>query len=275
MSQPVPVSPPAPEASAPTPENTSVLVDKDLQKSYPGGTHAVKGVSFTINKGECLGVVGESGSGKSTLARCLLTLEPATSGEILLNGAPVLGLAGTALKDMRRRLQVVFQNPASSFNSRLTMYESLMEPLLTRGFPQPSFLKPGTPRKVAEQLVELVHLPVAALDRKPHELSGGEKQRVAIARAISVEPTLLVFDEPTASLDVSIQARVLNLLQELKEELGLSSMFISHDLSAVQFMSERSIVLRGGEIVDRFSRDELFEEGRDTYTKDLIKLFEG
>ena len=275
MSQPVPVSPPAPEASAPTPENTSVLVVKDLHKIYPGGTHAVKGVSFTINKGECLGVVGESGSGKSTLARCLLTLEPATSGEVLLNGAPVLGLAGTALKDMRRRLQVVFQNPASSFNSRLTMYESLMEPLLTRGFPQPSFLKPGTPRKVAEQLVELVHLPVAALDRKPHELSGGEKQRVAIARAISVEPTLLVFDEPTASLDVSIQARVLNLLQELKEELGLSSMFISHDLSAVQFMSERSIVLRGGEIVDRVSRDELFEEGRDTYTKDLITLFEG
>ena len=136
-------------------------------------------------------------------------------------------------------------------------------------------MQPGTQRKVAEQLVDLVRLPVACLDRKPHELSGGEKQRVAIARAISVEPTLLIFDEPTASLDVSIQARVLNLLQELKEELGLSSMFISHDLSAVQFMSERSIVLRGGKIVDRFGRDELFEDERDQYTKDLIKLFEG
>ena len=252
-----------------------VLEVEDLHKTYPGGTHAVKGVSFTINKGECLGVVGESGSGKSTLAKCLLTLEPASAGGATLEGEPLLQRRGKGLRDIRRRLQVVFQNPASSFNSRLTMYDSLLEPLRTRGFVSPSFVQPGTQRKVAEQLVDLVRLPVSCLDRKPHELSGGEKQRVAIARAISVEPTLLIFDEPTASLDVSIQARVLNLLQELKEELGLSSMFISHDLSAVQFMSERSIVLRGGEIVDRFGRDELFEDGRDQYTKDLIKLFEG
>ena len=254
---------------------TPVLEVEDLHKTYPGGTHAVKGVSFTINKGECLGVVGESGSGKSTLAKCLLTLEPASAGRAMLEGEPLLQRRGRELRDIRRRLQVVFQNPASSFNSRLTMYDSLLEPLRTRGFVSPSFVQPGTQRKVAEQLVDLVRLPVSCLDRKPHELSGGEKQRVAIARAISVEPTLLIFDEPTASLDVSIQARVLNLLQELKEELGLSSMFISHDLSAVQFMSERSIVLRGGEIVDRFGRDELFEDGRDQYTKDLIKLFEG
>lgn len=254
---------------------TPVLEVIDLHKVYPGGTHAVNGVSFTINKGECLGVVGESGSGKSTLARCLLTLEPVTSGEVKLEGQDLTGLKGSALKQMRRRLQVVFQNPSSSFNTKLTIYESLLEPLRTRGFRVPSFLQGGTERQVAEQLMDLVNLPSAALDRKPYELSGGEKQRVAIARAISVEPTLLVFDEPTASLDVSIQARVLNLLQDLKEQLGLSAMFISHDLSAVQFMSERSIVLREGKVVDQFGRDELFDQGRDHYTRQLIKLFEG
>ncbi|QXT63575.1 ABC transporter ATP-binding protein [Tessaracoccus palaemonis] len=250
-----------------------VLEIRDLVKTY-GDVRAVDGVSLTVGPGECLGIVGESGSGKSTLARCLLTLERPDSGDVLLEGRSLVGLRGGALKESRQRLQVVFQNPASSFNSKLTMFESLMEPLRIRGDVCPSFVDPGTPREVAVRLLDLVQLPKSVLDRKPGELSGGEKQRVAIARAISVEPTLMVFDEPTASLDVSIQARVLNLLQDLKDRLGISAVFISHDLSAVQFMSERSIVLRGGRIVDEFHRDELFDDGRDSYTRELIRLFE-
>lgn len=246
----------------------------DLRKSYPGGTTALDGVSLTIREGECLGVVGESGSGKSTLARCLLTIEEPDSGDIVLLGRTLRGVRGRALRAARQQMQVVLQNPSASFNAKLTMGESLMEPLRCRGMRCPSFLAPGSARQIAAQLLDLVQLPSSVLRRKPHELSGGEKQRVAIARAISVEPQLIVFDEPTASLDVSIQARVLNLLQDLKDELRLSSMFISHDLSAVQFMSDRSIVLRQGRVIDSFGRDELFDERRAPYTRELIELFE-
>jgi len=225
-----------------------VLEVEDLHKTYPGGTHAVKGVSFTINKGECLGVVGESGSGKSTLAKCLLTLEPASAGRATLEGEPLLQRRGKGLRDIRRRLQVVFQNPASSFNSRLTMYDSLLEPLRTRGFVSPSFVQPGTQRKVAEQLVDLVRLPVSCLDRKPHELSGGEKQRVAIARAISVEPTLLIFDEPTASLDVSIQAQILALLMRLRADHQLGMLLISHDRPLLTYFADEIHILDAGRV---------------------------
>lgn len=251
-----------------------VVEIRDLHKHYRGGTHALAGVTLEIRRGECLGVVGESGSGKTTLARCLLTIERPDAGEIILLGERLDHLRGHRLRAARQHMQVVLQNPSSSFNSKLTMRESLLEPLRCRGMRRPSFLSPGSPQQLATQLLDLVQLSSGCLDRKPHELSGGEKQRVAIARAISVEPELIVFDEPTASLDVSIQARVLNLLQDLKADLGLSSMFISHDLSAVQFMSERSIVLRHGRMIDSFRRDELFSPGRDAYTRELISLFE-
>ena len=257
-------------------EERKILQVKEVDKIYAGGNHAVKQVSFDIFEGECLGLVGESGSGKSTLARCLLTLDRIDSGEIWLNEQPLHQMKSSELRQARQKMQVVFQNPTGSFNSKISMKDSLLEPIRCQKKACPSFLGESSLRedKIAERLMELVHLPSSCLNRFPHELSGGQKQRVAIARAISVEPSLIVLDEPTASLDVSIQARVLNLLKDLQDELGLSYLFISHDLSAVHFMSERLIVMKDGNIVDRSSRKELFEPERHDYTKSLIEVFD-
>ena len=254
-----------------------VLRLKNLRKTYHGGHQAVKGISFTIRRGECLGLVGESGSGKSTLARCLLTLERMDEGEIWLNGSPLHALSTSQLRQARRDMQAVFQNPSGSFNSKLTIMDSLMEPIRCQNKGCPSFLSDlsTNEREIAGKLLEKVHLPASYLNRYPSELSGGQKQRAAIARAISVEPSLIVLDEPTASLDVSIQARVLNLLKDLQEELGLSYLFISHDLSAVHFMSERLMVMQQGEMVDVCEGKELFASNRHSYTKLLLDLFDG
>ena len=242
-------------------EQPEVLRLKNVWKTYPGGYQAVKGISFCIRRGECLGLVGESGSGKSTLARCLLTLERMDEGEIWLNGRPLHKLTSAQLHQARREMQAVFQNPSGSFNSKLTIMDSLLEPIRCQNKGCPSFLgSPGMSEwKIASSLLERVHLPASYLDRYPSELSGGQKQRVAIARAISVEPSLIVLDEPTASLDVSIQAKVLNLLKDLQEELCLSYLFISHDLSAVHFMSERLTVMQRGEMVDVCEGKDLFD----------------
>ena len=257
-------------------EAKKILQVKEIDKTYTGGHRAVKQVSFDIFKGECLGLVGESGSGKSTLARCLLALERIDSGEIWFNGQPLHQMKSSELRQARQKMQVVFQNPTGSFNSKISMKDSLLEPIRSQKKTCPSFLGKSSLKedKIAERLMELVDLPSSCLNRFPHELSGGQKQRVAIARAISVEPSLIVLDEPTASLDVSIQARVLNLLKDLQDELGLSYLFISHDLSAVHFMSERLIVMKEGNIVDRSSRKELFKPERHDYTKSLIEVFE-
>jgi ATPase components of various ABC-type transport systems, contain duplicated ATPase len=257
------------------PGRDEVLRLNRVNKIYAGGAHAVKDVYLSIARGECLGLVGESGSGKSTLARCLLALERIDSGEIWLEGEALHDMPPARLYQARQRMQVVFQNPTASLNSKLTIRESLMEPIRCQGKGTPSFCGACRgDREIAARLMELVHLPADVLDRFPRELSGGQKQRVCIARAISVEPTLVVLDEPTASLDVSIQARVLNLLKDLQEELSLSYLFISHDLSAVQFMSTRLIVMYEGQIVDRFTRDETFSPDRHAYTKKLIEIFD-
>lgn len=247
-----------------------------VRKNYQGGANAVDDVCLSISRGECLGLVGESGSGKSTLARCLLLLERIDSGEVWLEGEAMRNISPSRLHTARQRMQVVFQNPAASLNSKLTIRESLLEPINCQGKGAPSFLGGGAANglDIAERLLELVHLPHNILTRFPRELSGGQKQRVCVARAISVEPALIVLDEPTSSLDVSIQARILNLLKELQEKLGLSYLFISHDLSAVQFMSERLIVMYKGQIVDRFQRTEMFAPERHAYTKELIRIFD-
>lgn len=252
-----------------------VLRVKDVWKTYHGGHQAVKGISLTIRRGECLGLVGESGSGKSTLARCLLTLERMDRGEIWLNGRPLHNLKPAELRQARREMQVVFQNPAASFNSKLTILDSLLEPIRAQRKGCPGFLGNlgANERAIAGALLAKVHLPASYLSRYPSELSGGQKQRAAIARAISVEPSLIVLDEPTASLDVSIQARVLNLLKDLQEELGLSYLFISHDLSAVNFMSHRLMVMQYGQMVDHCEGKDLFAVERHSYTKQLLELF--
>jgi peptide/nickel transport system ATP-binding protein len=253
----------------------TVLSAKNITKEYSCGHIAVDQVSLEITKGECLGIVGESGSGKSTLARCLLLLEKMDQGEIWLNETPISALDKGAMKMYRKEVQAVFQNPTASLNPKLKVIDSLMEPLDFQKDVQPSFLKDIPNRKqTAEFLLDMVGIPSKYLNSYPHELSGGQKQRVSIARAISVEPSLIILDEPTASLDVSIQAKILNLLKDLQEKLGLSYLFISHDLAAVHFMSHRIMVMKQGQIFDQCPARELFSEKRHPYTQQLLHVFE-
>lgn len=264
-----------PQTPTDTVADEPVLRAQDLVKVYGNGTRAVDGVSLMLPAGSCLGLVGESGSGKSTLARCLLSLERIDSGDIWLRDQHLNQLSGLALRSARQQMQLVLQNPNASFNERLPIRASLMEPLECIGRSSPGFLSVGDdPRKVAAALLDLVQLPAEYLDKLPNHLSGGEKQRVSIARAISTEPSFIVLDEPTASLDVSTQARVLNLLKDLQDALGLSYLFISHDLSSVHFISQHLIVMKDGIVVDDFDRTELFDSDRHAYTKQLIDLFE-
>ncbi|WP_099189458.1 ABC transporter ATP-binding protein [Tepidibacter mesophilus] len=253
-----------------------LLVADGIVKKYSNGHLAVKEVSFSIKKGECMGLVGESGSGKSTLARCILMLEKIDKGEIWFDGESLRDMKKSMLRQKQRSMQVVFQNPSSSLNSKLKIMDSLMEPLDYQPGIEPSFLKgiKNNRRKTAKALLDMVQIPSRYLDSYPHELSGGQKQRVIIARAISVEPKLIVLDEPTASLDVSIQARVLNLLKDLQDEFKLSYFFISHDLSAVNFMCHRMMVMQDGIIVDRFNRKDIFNKSRHHYTKQLLEIFQ-
>jgi peptide/nickel transport system ATP-binding protein len=254
-----------------------VLVSKNVTKQYSSGQIAVDQVSLVIKKDECLGIVGESGSGKSTLARCLLALEKVDQGEIWFKNKALHTAGKEDLRSIRREIQAVFQNPAASLNPKLKIIDSLMEPLDFQKIIQPTFLI-GTRHqreKTAEHLLEMVELPSKYLTCYPHELSGGEKQRVTIARAISIEPSLIILDEPTASLDVSVQAKILNLLKDLQQHLGVSYLFISHDLAAVNFMSDRIMVMKQGQIVDQFSKYDLFSVKRNPYTKELLHVFEG
>lgn len=255
---------------------SAILAVNQLTKVFSCGHKALDQVSLHIEKGECLGMVGESGCGKSTLARCILLLEKMDQGQIWFMNEPLHELDAKMIRKVRKEIQAVFQNPAASLNPKLTIIDSLMEPLDFQKEVQPSFLRDvrGDRIKTAQYLLEMVNLPANYLHVYPHELSGGQKQRVAIARAISIEPSLIILDEPTASLDVSIQAKILNLLKDLQEQLGLSYLFISHDLAAVHFMSQRVMVMQHGRMVDECSKQDLFSEERHPYTKEMIHVFE-
>uniref|UniRef100_A0AAE9IFR8 ATP-binding cassette domain-containing protein n=1 Tax=Paenibacillus polymyxa TaxID=1406 RepID=A0AAE9IFR8_PAEPO len=220
-------------------------------------------------------MVGESGSGKSTLARCILTLDPFDQGELKLDGQSIRGLKRSELKRIRSRLGAVFQHPSAALNPRLTILHSLLEPLDQLKYYVPSFMAgmSSERRDIAEHLLDMVKLPASYLDKFPHQLSGGEKQRVTIARAISTEPDFIVLDEPTASLDVTTQATVLNLLKDLQDELGLAYLFISHDLAAVHFMSDRIMVMKEGSVVEHFPKEALFHSDRHPYTQSLLEVF--
>ncbi|WP_257958909.1 ABC transporter ATP-binding protein [Bacillus sp. V3-13] len=254
----------------------TVLKARNITKQFASGITAVNKVSLQINRGECIGLAGESGSGKSTLARCLLILENIDQGEIWFNDKPLHLLKKEHMRIVRKDMQAVFQNPAASLNPKLKIIDSLMEPLDFQREVQPSFLTGirNNRRKVAEYLLNMVNIPSKYLSYYPHELSGGQKQRVIIARAISVEPSLIILDEPTASLDVSIQAHILNLLKDLQEKLGLSYLFISHDLAAVNFMSQHIMVMKQGNIIDQCRKEELFLNERHFYTKELLNIFD-
>ena len=227
---------------------------------------AVDNVSFTINKGETLGLVGESGCGKTTTGRCLLQLHRPTEGEVLFNGEDLTQMGSRQLRQMRREMQVIFQDPYGSLNPRMTCGDIIGEPLKVHKLTNSK----AEYRDRVSELLTTVGLSPYMSDRYPHEFSGGQRQRIGIARALAVNPSFIVCDEPVSALDVSIQAQVINLLEDLQEELGLTYLFIAHDLSVVKHISDRIAVMYLGHIVEIADRNELYDNPLHPYTKGLL-----
>jgi oligopeptide transport system ATP-binding protein len=230
-----------------------------------GYVRAVDGVSFTINEGETLGLVGESGSGKTTIGRTLIRLYKPTAGQILFRGKDLAKLQGEDLRRVRQDAQMVFQDPYASLNPRYTIGSLIAEPMY--------IFKTASPQEIRDRTIELlrvVGLRPEYVDRYPHEFSGGQRQRIAIARALSINPDLVIADEPVSALDVSVRAQVLNLLERLQTQFNLTYLFISHDLSVVRHVSDRIAVMYLGKIVELADRDEIYAAPKHPYTKALL-----
>jgi peptide/nickel transport system ATP-binding protein len=246
----------------------AVLEARKVSKVYPARgerreIQALHDVSVEVRRGETLGIVGESGSGKSTLARLLLALEQPSAGEIRFEGEVVSGRHERELAHLRRSVQVVFQDPMGSLDPRMRIRTAISEPLRALRIP-------GDHRARVRELLEAVGLPASAGDRYPHEFSGGQRQRIAIARALAPHPTVLIADEAVSALDVSVRAQVLNLLNRLIAELGLTLVFISHDMSVIRFMCSRVAVLYRGRLVEEGPTDTVYGSPQDDYTKQLL-----
>ena len=258
------------EGTATKTESTTLLDVRNLVKHFPveksdDVVQAVDGVSFSIKSGETLGLVGESGCGKSTVGRCLLRLEEPTSGEVYFEGRNILDLDNSGMRDLRREMQIIFQDPYASLNPRLSILSIVSEPLTIHGVAN----KAQRRERVAE-LLSKVGLDPDYMNRYPHEFSNGQRQRIGIARALALNPKLIVCDEPVSALDVSVQAQVVNLLQDLQSEFGLTYLFISHGLAVVEHISNRVAVMYLGKIVEIADAQELYKNPLHPYTKALL-----
>ena len=252
-------------------QKTEILRVEHLKKYFttPKGTlHAVDDVNFSIRTGETLGVVGESGCGKSTMGRAILRLHEPTSGKVYFEGKDILGYNKKQLKDLRKDMQIIFQDPFASLNPRMTVSEAIIEPLLVQGIYKPN--EKAAITQQVEKIMNLVGLAKRLVNTYPHELDGGRRQRIGIARALAVNPKFIVCDEPVSSLDVSIQAQILNLMQDLQEELNLTYMFITHDLSVVRHFSNDIVVMYLGQMVESAPAKALFKNPMHPYTKALL-----
>lgn len=248
---------------------TSPLFEiKDLKKTYPVSKQtltAVNSVSFQIFPGETLGLVGESGCGKSTAGRCLLRLEEPSSGDVLFEGRNILNLNAHELFHFRRKAQIIFQDPYASLNPRMTAQEIIAEPLRIHNLAVESQIP-----QIVSHLLDLVGLSKTSLSRFPHEFSGGQRQRIGIARALAVKPRFIVCDEPISALDVSVQAQIVNLLKNLQKEMGLTYLFIAHDLAMVKYISDRVAVMYLGHLVELASTEDLYSRPQHPYTQALL-----
>lgn len=255
--------------------NEEIILDvRDLKKSFYSRKglfgkdefQAVKGVSFQLAKGKTLGLVGESGSGKTTIGLLLMRLQQATGGKALFQGKDILSMTEKEFTAYQRKIQIIFQNPYASLNPRFTVGQILMEPMQIHHIGKDDAER----KQMALDLLERVSLPAQAFYRYPHEFSGGQRQRIAIARCLTLKPEILICDESVSALDVSVQAQVLNLLQDLQDEFGLSYIFISHDLSVVKYISDQIMVLNHGDLVEIANSDDLYQSPQHDYTKRLL-----
>lgn len=249
--------------------SNAILEVKNLKKYFntPGGVlHAVDDVSFTLEKGKILGVVGESGCGKSTMGRAILRLHEPTSGEVLFEGKDITKISTEEMRKLRSEMQIIFQDPFASLNPRKTVSEIIGEPLRLHKI----YKSAAERQKHVLELMEVVGLAERLVNTYPHELDGGRRQRIGIARALALNPKFIVCDEPVSALDVSIQAQILNLLKRLKKERGLTYMFITHDLSVVNYFSDDIMVMYLGKMVEYAPSEELFENPVHPYTKALL-----
>ena len=268
---------PASERGSAAPSQAPILEVRNLVKYFPiykgalrkrlvGQVHAVDGVSFSISPGETLGLVGESGCGKSTTARTIVRLQNPTSGEIIFNGVNLATLKNSEMREMRQNIQMIFQDPYASLNPRMRVGEVLKEPLREHGLAT----DPKELHQKALKMLELVGLDPEFINRFPHEFSGGQRQRIGIARALMLEPSLIICDEPISALDVSVQAQIVNLLEDLQKELGLAYLFVAHDLSMIRHISHRVAIMYLGALVELGNCDDIYQKPMHPYTQAFL-----